>query len=83
MFEKGVDRAVDKMLVSKTFRKDEQTDNSYQQLINYFKQNPERRNKYIQKLYSIYGIDDLKKELVNQIMERTKQPTSMSTKGLK
>ena len=83
MFEKGVDKAVDKMLISKTFRKDEQTDNSYQQLINYFKQNPERRNKYIQKLYSIYGINDLKKELVNQIMGRAKQSTSMSTKGLK
>ena len=83
MFEKGVDKAVDKMLISKTFRKDEQTDNSYQQLVNYFKQNPERRNKYIQKLYSIYGINDLKKELVNQIMGRAKQSTSMSTKGLK
>lgn len=83
MFEKGVDKAVDKMLISKTFRKDEQTDNSYQQLINYFKQNPERRNKYIQELYSIYGINDLKKKLVNQIMDRTEQPTSMSTKGLK
>lgn len=83
MFDKGISKAVDKMLISKTFRSDEQADNSYQQLINYFKQNPERRNKYIERLYSIYGIDELKRELSNQVLGRANQATSMSTKGLK